>query len=239
MGVEQPAELQKKMFEHAMLMLETQTTSFAYMFIKDNRLRQLYVENIHKMSLEYRALVDLGKLTPEQGAVEANKLRNEILELTRRGSSPIARKYAKALKPTGRSWDYMKDYKAGSIFNGTFDQLNASEQNTVYKAIIDSSGKSDEYSTRIASVLGKYGRGLFVVSIVIAAYDIYESDNKAREAAKQVTVAGGSIIVGYGVGGIAAATVCAAANIGCVAVATVAGALVGGLGVEAVFDGLF
>lgn len=230
----------QKIFEHALLMLQTEATNFAYMFIKDTALRTQYGRRIKMMSEEMQAAVRLGQLSPREGAHKASYLRNEIMMITRTKNHPVLLAYSKNFKKTGKELNVLLNEKSMDQYRKSFDKLSQAERDAIYLKAIVSSGKSNEAVNRMAMIFGRAGKGLFIFSLAIALFEIYESENKLRETARQGAIAGSSIAGGVALGTAVVATgVCVATNVLCVTVASIAGAIAAGLGMDYLFDGVF
>ncbi len=233
-------EMNGKVFEHALLMLQSEATSFAYMFIRDSRLRLQYGRRIKTMSEEMRTAVKNGRLSPREAAHKANYLRNEILMLVRSKNHPILLAYSRNIKRHGKTLNSVLEEKARMRFNQNFGLLNKTEQDAVFLEAIVASGKSRDSVNRLSMVFGRAGKGLFVLTLAIALYEIYESKNKLREAARQTAIAGSGIAGGVGFGTASVATgLCAATSVFCVTIASILGAITAGLGTDYLFDDTF
>lgn len=236
----QESETRDKIFEHALLMLQTEANNFAYMFIKDARLRSQYSSGIKTMSNELLDDVKSGRISAMSGAQQANYLRNELMDVVRRRSHPILLAYARSLKLNSVGKNDILEKKSMDLFKKSFSALTAAEVDAVYLEAIAASGRSRESVNRLAAIYGRAGKGLFVLSLAIALYEIYEADNRMRETAKQSAIVGSSIAGGVALGAASvAAGICAATAPICVTVASIAGAIAGGLGMEYAFNGIF
>ncbi|MDO5678805.1 MAG: hypothetical protein Q4G54_00615 [Pelistega sp.] len=231
---------QLKFFEHSLTMLETEAFTFSMMLIQDSNTRLMYGQNIKKMSNELKDAVRLGVLSPEQGAIKANFLRNQLLEVGRLKTSPLLRLFAEQMKKTGRPFEEIQNKKADQLFKQSFTTLNNLQIDEVHTAIIEASGKSNTVANTQAQIYGKYGKGLFIISIAIAIYEIVQAENKLREAAKHITLAAASAAGGYFVGNyVIAAGICTATMPVCAGIAIFAGALIVGISADFAFDGIF
>lgn len=92
----------------------------------------------------------------------------------------------------------------------------------------------------LSSTLGKIGRRLFLVSLAVAAYEIYEAEDKPREVARQSVLAGAGIAGGLAGGaGAVSAGVCAATAPVCVGVTALVGGLLFAFGADLTFGTIY
>ncbi len=90
-------------------------------------------------------------------------------------------------------------------------------------------------------MLGRVGKGLWVLTFATAAYSVYVADDQVQEFARQSAILGGGVLGGMA-GGAAAGAVAGAATGPLVVIFVAGGVLVGGilasLGAELAFDEL-
>lgn len=201
-------------------------TNFAYACIRDSRVREQYLRDMAALSGEIREQVTRGKLSPEEAAEQVRALRNEIMDLARTKSSPFGRSYAMKLKAQGRTMAWLVEKYAQRSFRRSFAQLSESQQASVYLEIIRAAARPDPRVVVLARTIGKIGRRVYLVSVAVAAYEIWEADDKTHETARQTVIGVAGPLGGLAGGATAVATgICAATAPVCVGL----GALIGGL----------
>ncbi|MEI8632844.1 hypothetical protein P4S72_14180 [Vibrio sp. PP-XX7] len=88
-------------------------------------------------------------------------------------------------------------------FKLSFSELSAVEQDKVYLEIIDSSGRARPSVNAAAARLSRLGRGLLIVTIGIAVYNIATAEDKVRAAEREGAVLGGGFAGGAAGGAVA------------------------------------
>ena len=109
----------------ALLALATTAVNFGARFIKDAHVRENYVRQARAAAREIEAEVLSGAKTAEQGAQEANEMRNALLEAGRLQSSDIGRAAAEAEKAAGLTIEQLQTRYAARLFGKQFAQLTA------------------------------------------------------------------------------------------------------------------
>jgi len=226
--------------EEALAGLQGTASQFGALCINDARARLQYARDIAVVSDELRVAVNAGHISVSDAAAQAVALRNRIMDLARRRSSPTARAYAMRLKRDGRGISELSEKYAQRLYSSTFSDLSEGRQASVFKEIIRASGRPDEGVMRLAHQLGRAGRRLLLVSLAVAVYDVVETDDKPREVIRQSALAGAGLIGGLAAGSAAvAAGVCAATAPVCVGAVTFVGGLVATYGTDAGFGSLY
>src|SRR5262249_28776816 len=100
-----------------------------------------YVRQAQAAAREIEAEVLSGAKTAEQGAQEANEMRNALLEAGRLQSSDIGRAAAEAEKAAGLTIEQLQTRYAARLFGKQFAQLAAAEQDTVFLEIARAAGR--------------------------------------------------------------------------------------------------
>jgi hypothetical protein len=235
-----PASGDKRALEEALAGLQGTASQFGATCINDARARLQYARDIAAVPGELRAAIDAGRISVSDAAAQASALRNRIMELARRRSSPTARAYAMRLKREGRSVSELSEKYAKRLYDSLFSALSEQRQASVFKEIIQASGRPDEGVMRLAQQLGRAGRRLLLVSLGVAVYDVVEADDKPREVMRQGVLAGAGLIGGWAAGGAAVAVgVCAATAPVCVGAIAFVGGLLATYGAEASFGSLY
>jgi len=189
----QSSELQK-----ALVLMETAAATFAETCINDPALRLKYIKAVRDSADELIALVKARKMTPHQAAQQANAYRNQMMAATRAKLTPYGLIDSIKRKEKGVELATLENDKAEKRFGRKFEQLSQSEKEAIWREIIASSGKTnEEYNLKLRRYRAA-GRTLAVFTVSVAVYNIYTSDDKARETAKQATgisagIAGGAM----------------------------------------------
>lgn len=170
--------------------------NFAHRFINDGRVRQSYINQTRKLSQEYRTRVSSGVISSEEAAKQVQAIRNEILEAQRLRSSDISRAKAINLKRTGRTLDDLIEKYSKEKFDRKFSKLSAFQKNQVYLEIIDSSGKSRPSANAAARRCTALGRGLLVVTVGAAVYNIATAEDKVKATTREGVIIGGGFAGG-------------------------------------------
>lgn len=115
--------------------------------------------------------------------------------------------------------------KATSLFGSgvNFNTLSEVQKNQVYASIVESAGKSNPSVNLKMLQLSRAGKGLIVLSLAIAVYEIYTAENKVAETGKQIAINGAGI-AGGAAGGAMAGLMCGPGAPACVVI----GEFVGG-----------
>lgn len=217
---------------------EAEGEVFALVLIGESSIRLRYAAEIRRMSTEIMRGFQDGELTAGEAARLASDLRNEIFEAKRALSSPLGRAYAESLKTTGKTLEQVLQEKAAKLFSRDFTVLSEAERNSVYLAAVESAGKPRQSVMRLAGRWGKMGRGLAVISVGIAVYNVWTAEDKVKAVAHEgVTTAGG--MLGGAAGGAAAGLVCGLGAPICVTIGIFVGGALGALGVDVAFNSLW
>ncbi len=148
------------------------------------------------------------------------------MEAARMKSSDIGRAHAEKLKAKGLSLRELEQRYAQKLFKKDFSRLTKSQRNRVFLEIIESSGRSRPSVTRAAARYGKVAKGLWVLTIGIAVYNVATAENKAEAAAREVVTAGGGVLGGMA-GGAAAGLMCGPGAPVCVTIGVFVGGALG------------
>lgn len=230
--------------------------------IHDANLRAAYMREIKKMSDGYLSEVAKGKVSVKDAAIEANSLRNDILDAVRKKNSAIGLAVSQKEKAVGKSLQEIVEYYAMEIAKPVeFKQLkntsrsaidnhiklklktgssylkllSGADKNRVYYSVLKGAGKSSpKFNSKIKLMKGA-GRVLVVVSIAYAGFEIYNADNKEKEAYRQGITIGGGIAGGAG-GGAAAGLICGPGSPVCSTVGVLLGGVAGGLAAYVLVD---
>jgi hypothetical protein len=127
---------------------------------------------------------------------------------------------------------------AARLFGKEFGELAAAEQDAVFLEIVRAAGRPNPRFTAAASGLGKVGKGLLIVSLAFAVYNVASSDRPGREAVKQGAGIGAGFL-GSVAGGAAAGLACGPGAPVCVGVGALVGGVLFAVGADFTFDWLW
>lgn len=207
--------------DEAIQQMEVQALSFGTRFIQDSGVRQDYIVKTQAMSRELRASVERGSMSAREAAEAANQMRNEIMEMARVRSSDLGRAKARSLKLKGLDLDDLVAKYAQRKFNRDFSSLTRGQQDEVLMEIVDAAGRANPKVSARAARLGALGRGLWVLTAVVAVYNVGTAEHKAHAAGREAANLGGGFA-----GSVAAG---AAAGIWFGPVGVAVGAVIGGV----------
>lgn len=227
----------KVSLESLLSQMEATAFAFAYRNINDGRVRQSYIRQTMQLSQEYRAKVRAGTLSAEEAARQVQSIRNEILAAQRLQSSDIGRAKAVSLKKAGLTLEDLLDKYARDKFKKPFASLTAYERNAVHLELIESSGRPRPAVNAAARRYSALGRGLLVVTVGVAVYNIATAQDKLKATAREGVVLGGGF-AGSVAGGAAAGLACGPGAPVCVTVGVFIGAALGAMGADASFGWL-
>jgi hypothetical protein len=218
--------------------LQSDFVNFAQRFIKDNRVRENYVAEAKEFSQEILDEYANGDVTAAEAASKANAMRNSLMDASRLNNSDIGRAVSEAEKAAGKTIEELMEHYATKIHGRPFAELSAAEQDTVFLEIVKAAGRPNPKWTARAAVLGKVGKGLLIVSIAIAAYNIASSDRPGRQAVKEGSTLGIGFL-GSVAGGAVAGFACGPGAPVCVGVGALIGGIAFAVGADLTFDWLW
>lgn len=227
-----------KALDAELSLLESETLNFATRFIKDAKVRANYIQQTQRLSREYRAMVAAGTVPPEAAAQQVHALRNQILAAQRLQSSDIGLAKAVGLKKEGLTLLELTEKYARSRFGVAFESLPEASRNQVYLEIIESAGRARPGVNVAATRLGRLGRGLVIVSIGVAVYNVAEAKDKPRAIAREGVVFGGGF-AGGAAGGALAGLACGPGAPVCVTIGVFIGGALGAMGADVAFGWVF
>jgi len=228
----------RSLLEGSLSQMESAALNFAQRFINDGKVRMSYINQIRKLAQEFRAKVISGAITADEAAKQVQEIRNQILETQRLRTSDIGKAIAVKLKKTGLTLSELTEKYAQIRFRTSFTNLSAANQNRVYLEIIDSSGRPRPSMNAAASRYSKLGRGLLVVTIGVAVYNVAVAEDKVKATAREgVIIAGG--FAGGAAGGAVAGLACGPGAPVCVTIGVFVGGALGALGADFTFGWFF
>lgn len=214
--------------------LETVSAVFAQQFIPDAKVRKDYIDQTKKYSAELKDQVLKNKLSPHQAAIQAQSMRNTIMEAQRSKSSSLGLSIAQFMKKEGKSLAELEIKYSSSLFNKDFSSLTPKQRNEVWRLIVQKSGEPQARASNGAKWMARAGRGLFILTITIAVYHIATAEDKLRATANEGLAIGGGLAGAATLG--AAGLVCGPAAIACVPIGVFVGGVLGAIGADWAFD---
>jgi hypothetical protein len=198
--------MENQTLEMALRDFEVTANNFALRINKSASIRKEYIRQIKEMSISIRGAVDSGEISAKRGAEVANELRNQIMELQRRGDFDLGRSLAKNMKRKGITLDEAinKSMNKLELNNKPFGKLSADQQRQVYLEVIESAGHSRPKVTKSIPKMRVCARGLWLATFAIAAYNIGTAENpwwqSGRESANIAGGTAGSFAAGAALG---------------------------------------
>lgn len=191
----------------------------------DGRTRRLYDQLIAQLSRELRDEAAAGRISWREAATRANEIRNEVMQRLRGRSTPVGRALAEWLKREGRTLNGLVAHYTRKLYGdrADFTRLRAVEQQAVYREVVDAAGRSSRTWTPRMARVSIAGRGLLIVSLSVAIYNIATAEDHAAAARREGALLGGGVAGGMA-GGAIAGLMCGPGAPVCVTV----GAFVGG-----------
>lgn len=165
----------------------------------DAALRERYGRLIAAMSREMKAEVRAGRLTWAEAARRANEQRNLIMDYIRARSTPVGRAFAERAKLRGRSLESLIDSKTRRLFGeaARFDRLTQGQRDEVLRAVVEGAGRSDPRFNALMRRMSRAGRGLLILSLGVAVYNVASAENKAEAAAEEGALLGGGVLAAW------------------------------------------
>ena len=204
---------------------ESQALAYANRFIPDAKVRSEYISKAQGYSRSTRELYDSGKVTAQQAAEIAHGMRNEVMELARAKTSSMGQSVAIILKDKGIPLEELFIKYAASKFGKAPKQLSAAEMDVVALEIVAAAGRTNATVNTAMRGLGKAGRAFWVLTALVAAYNIGTAKDKAVAAGRE----GANIAGGMAGGALGGAAVGAAVTGPLAPIGAAVGAIIGGI----------
>lgn len=228
----------RSLLEGSLSQMESAALNFAHRFINDGKVRMSYINQTRKLAQEYRSKVRSGVITAGEAANQVQGIRNQILEAQRLRTSDLGKAIAIKLKKTGLTLPELTEKYARNKFGTSFANLSPGNQNRVYLEIIDSSGRPRPSMNAAATRYSNLGRGLLVVTIGVAVYNIATAEDKIKATGREGVIVGGGF-AGGAAGGAMAGLACGPGAPVCVTVGVFVGGALGALGADLAFGWFF
>jgi hypothetical protein len=224
--------------EMAVDALNSQFLNFAQRFIQDDGVRANYLTEAKKFSQEILDQYGAGELTAAAAAKRAQEMRNSLMETSRLNLSDVGRAVSELEKAAGKSMEELTAHYATKLYGKSFGALNPGEQDAVFIEIVRAAGRANPKWNARAALFGKVGKGLLVVSLAIACYNIAFSDRPGRQTVKEASSLGIGFLGSVG-GGAAAGLWCGPGAPVCVGIGAIVGGIVFAVGSDLAFDWLW
>ena len=189
--------------ELALRQLESQAVNFAFRFIQDSAVRRDYIAKTKAFSEQILASYRSGALSAKQAAEAAHQMRNEIMEFARTRSSDLGRAKAQSLKAQGLDFADLAEKYAQRKFGNAFRLLTDAQRTEIYLEIAEAAGRANPRVSASAARLGAVGRGLWVLSAVIAVYNVGTAEHKIHALGRETFNIGGGFAGGAAGGAVA------------------------------------
>lgn len=221
--------------QSALAGFESAAANFGVRFIPDARVRAEYNHQAKALSKELLSEVSSNKITSAQAAAKAAEMRNTLMDAMRGKTSEIAKAYAFNIKTQGKSLPYLESKYSKQLFNKSFEILNSTQQNRIWKEIVFSSGRPQLKANNLAKTMGRAGKSFIALTIALAVYNIATAEDKLLASAKESAVIGGGLL-GSVAGGAAAGLACGPGAPVCVGIGVFVGGVMFAIGAEITFD---
>ncbi|MGA7815088.1 hypothetical protein, partial [Caballeronia sp.] len=199
--------LSSNVLKNARDSLESAGLYFSTMAISDAAVRARYDDGIRRLSGIVQEEVNAGRITPLEGAEFCQSTRNQIMEETRKVTSPWGLASAQNLKGEGVGLETILDRYSNRLFSKPFRLLTEAEKDRAYYAVIEAAGRSNAKVSAKTARLRVGGKVGILITGALAAYSIASADDKITETARQGTVVTGGMI-GGALAGLAVSSVC-------------------------------
>lgn len=215
----------RRAFDSAIQALQAELASVGAHGALDGATRASYAAQVKAAADELRRQALAGRISWRRAAEQAHALRDTVMGLLRRRSTPVGLAYAQWLKSEGPTLNSLiakytlKLHGPGADFN----VLTGAQRNAVYAEVVAASGRANPRVTATMRQLSRAGRGLLVLSVAISVYEVASADDKLDAAGRELAVTGAGIAGGVAAGALAGVACGPGAPV-CVAL----GAFVGG-----------
>ncbi|WP_321853201.1 hypothetical protein [Paraburkholderia tropica] len=234
-STQQKHDLGAGILDAAIANWESAATKFGADAIKDANTRQRYAAHVKKISDEVRSEVANGTMTVQEGAEYCNRMRDQLFVEYRKYTSSVGVANAERLKLESRGFDYYLNKYAQKQFGKQFSDLSETERNKVYYSVIESAGRPNATVNAKVRKLQVRGKVFLIITALLAADSIINSQDKVKEAARQGSIIAGGML-GGGLAGFGVSFVCGPAEPVCAVALVYIGSSLGGMAGEALND---
>jgi hypothetical protein len=231
----QEHSLDRAFLKSARESLEAAGIYFSTSAISDATVRARYAEGIRRISRMVQEEVDAGRMSASEGAAFCNSMRNQIMEETRRVTSPQGLAAAQAKKAHGYTLDTILDRYSNRLFSKPFRYLTEAEKDQAYYSAIEAAGRNDVVVTAKTARLRTAGKVGILVSAALAGYSILTADDKLTETARQGTIIEGGMIGAF-LAGLTISTICGPGAPFCAVAVLIIGSTAGATVTDVAYD---
>jgi hypothetical protein len=215
--------------------LEGAGVYFSTTAISDATVRTRYADGIRRLSGLVQEEVNSGRITVAEGAEFCQSMRNQIMEETRKVTSPWGLASAQNLKGHGIGLETVLDRYSNRLFSKPFRGLTDAEKDQAYYAVIEAAGRSNATVNAKTARLRTGGKVGILMTGALAAYSIASADDRVTETARQGTAIEGGMIGGT-LAGLAVSTICGPAAPFCAIAVLLIGSSAGAWVTGATYD---
>lgn len=186
-------------------LFQTEAVNFGFRLEKMAEVRPDYLKTIKFASDEFIELVKSGKISYEEGALRASKLRNALFEISRRKDYDLGRSIAEYYKPGAKPFEWFLEKYAKKRFSLSFSSLTSQVQkDAVFLDVVVAAGRDNKGISGAVPYLGKFGKVCLVASLAISVYTVATAEDKVNAAGREGTsllggiaggAAGGAVLV--------------------------------------------
>lgn len=228
-----PQENDRKSFEDAVRLLQSQAATVGAHFEYESALRKQYNVQVEAYVRHLRSEVARGRMTWKAAADDARNTRDAIMQSIRRRSTPVGRALAEAKKPISPTLNELVAKYTTKLHgpNANFNRLTVAQKNAVYAEVVSASARANPQVNARLLRASRFGRGLIFVSVAVSVYNVATADNKLQQASREVVYTGAGI-GGSIAGGALAGLACGPGAPVCVTIGAFVGGAIFVLGAE-------
>jgi len=186
---------------------ESQALIYASRFIPDAAVRSKYIDSAQEIARSTKALFDDGKITALQAEEIANKARGVVMEAARAKTSEMGRAAAVLLKEKNIPLAELVAKYAQDRFGRAPEALTDAERNIVALDVVAAAGRTSATVNATMRTLGRAGRVFWVLTILVAVYNVGTAKNKTVAAGREGANIGGGVLGGMAGGAAVGALV--------------------------------
>ena len=232
-----PTPAEETRFEQILRSTEASLGAAAGQVLNDEPVRKAYIFEVQRGIADIRLRFARGQFaTVEAAATEANLFRNTALRAMRIRTSPLGLVIARNLKDQGLTLnEAIARYSVRLFGEGAdFNRLKATDQAEVFGKILERSAVTNMEVSLMLRRLAPAARGVVIVSLAYAVYEIATAPDKGRTALREgSSFAAG--VAGGAAGGALAGLACGPGAPVCVTVGAFVGGALAAFGVELAF----
>ncbi len=154
--------------------------------------RQKYGIVIARAAREIRDDLIRRGLTPKAASSEAFIRREVIIDDARKEGTALGKRLAEFLAKK-KDFEIIQQGKATRLFQKDFRTLTPRQKVRVWAEVVESSGRSNPSVSKFAKTLGPAAKGLLVVTMAMATYNVLKADDKVQAAAREILTIGGGM----------------------------------------------